>query len=63
MANSGTFKGRARVAVVDNDEQTRQCVSDILQLGKNFAFAGGFSSGKEALTAIPRLRPDLALEE
>jgi DNA-binding NarL/FixJ family response regulator len=46
---------------VDDDADTRLCFRDILQSEKSFTYAGGFSSAAEALTAIPRLRPDLAL--
>jgi DNA-binding NarL/FixJ family response regulator len=61
MANTGISNGRVRVAVLDDDEDTRLCLKDILQSQKDFTFAGGFSTGKEALKAIPGLRPDLAL--
>lgn len=61
MEDSGRFDGRARVAVLDDDEDTRELVKDILQSDKTFTFAGGFSTGKEAVTAIPRLRPNFAL--
>ena len=61
MVNSGTFYGRARVSVVDDDEVARQLFKDILQSRDSFTFTGGFSSGKEAMTAIPHLRPDLVL--
>jgi DNA-binding NarL/FixJ family response regulator len=61
MANSGTFKGRARVAVVDDDEDIHLWLKDVLQSQKSFVFAGGFFTGKEALSGLPSLRPDLAL--
>lgn len=61
MANSGTSGGFVRVAVVDDDEDTRLCLQDILHSRKNLAFAGGFSTAKEALTTLPNLRPDIAL--
>jgi two-component system response regulator DevR len=61
MAKTGTVDRRVSVAVVDDDEDTLLLLRDILQSGKAFTFAGGFSSGTEALAAIPRLRPNLAL--
>jgi DNA-binding NarL/FixJ family response regulator len=61
MAHTGLIDGRARVAVVDDDEYTRLWLTDILQSQAEFAFAGAFSSASEALALIPRLQPDLAL--
>jgi DNA-binding NarL/FixJ family response regulator len=61
MANTGAIDGRVRVAVVDDDEETRLWLKDVLQPRTELAFAGGFSSGKEALTEIPRMRPELVL--
>src|SRR5580698_6773978 len=61
MAKSGTTGGRMRVAVVDDDSATRLFFRDILQSEKKFSFAGGFSNAREALSAIPLLRPDLVL--
>lgn len=52
---------RGRVAVVDDDEDTRLCFQDILQSSGAFEFVGGFSSGAEAIAGLPRLRPDLIL--
>lgn len=63
MANTGAIDGRARVAVVDDDEDTRLWLKDVLQSGTEYALAGAFSSAREALTAIPRLQPGLALME
>ena len=50
-----------RVAVVDDDEDTRLFFGDILQAAKNFNFVGGFSTAAEALGVLPKLRPDLAV--
>jgi DNA-binding NarL/FixJ family response regulator len=61
MASKGEIDRRARVAVVDDDEHTRLWLKDILQSRTEFAFVGGFSSASRALTAFPRLQPDLAL--
>ncbi|HXC34866.1 MAG TPA: response regulator transcription factor [Candidatus Acidoferrales bacterium] len=61
MATSGKFNGRARVAVVDDDEDIHLWLKDVLQSQKSLVFAGGFSTGKEALLGVPRLCPDLAL--
>jgi DNA-binding NarL/FixJ family response regulator len=60
MENIGKFGRRVRVAVVDDDENTHLRFKGVLQSREGFIFAGGFSSGKEALTGIPCLRPDLA---
>jgi two-component SAPR family response regulator len=61
MANSGTIDGRIRVAVVDEDEDLRLRLKDILGTTDNLSFAGGFLSATEALSGILRLRPDVAL--
>src|SRR5580698_3089286 len=61
MAKPETADDPVRVAVVDDDENTRLCFKDILQSANNFRFAGSFSNAAEALAGIPRLRPDLAL--
>jgi len=61
MANVRTFDARKSVAVVDDDEDIRLYFKDILQTAENFKFAGGFSTATEALTAVPRLQPDLTL--
>ena len=51
----------ARVAVIDDDEDTRLCFKDMLQSAGNFSLAGSFSSASEALADLPSLQPDLAL--
>jgi DNA-binding NarL/FixJ family response regulator len=61
MAKAGTIEGRMRVAVVDDDSDTRLFFRDILQSEPGFSFAGGFSSAGEALKSIPLLQPDLVL--
>jgi CheY-like chemotaxis protein len=61
MAKAGTIDGRMRVAVVDDDSDTRLFFRDILQSETAFSFAGGFSNANEAITGIPRLQPDLVL--
>jgi DNA-binding NarL/FixJ family response regulator len=61
MENYGDSNGRVRVAVVDDDADTRLCFRDILHSENKFHFAGGFASAREALTEIPCLQPDLVL--
>jgi DNA-binding NarL/FixJ family response regulator len=61
MAKAENQDGRMRVAVVDDDTDTRIWLKDVLQSEKRFNFAGGFSSAAEALATIPRLRPDMVL--
>lgn len=51
----------ARVAVIDDDEDTCLCFKDMLQSAGNFSFAGSFSSASEALAGLPALQPDVAL--
>lgn len=60
-AGTGTIDGRTRVAVVDDDSDTRLFFRDILQSEPGFSFAGGFSNAGEALKGIPPLQPDLVL--
>ena len=50
-----------RVAVIDDDVNTRLFFQDVLQTSPQFDFAGGFSSAAEALAEIPRIKPDLTL--
>lgn len=61
MAKVESQDGHTRVAVVDDDADTRLWFKDILQSEKKFNFAGGFSTAADALTALPRLRPNLAI--
>ena len=61
MAKIETLDGHMRVAVVDDDADTRIWFKDVLQSEKKFNFAGGFSTASEALTQIPRMQPNLAL--
>jgi CheY-like chemotaxis protein len=61
MAKVKTLDGRTRVAVVDDNADTRLWFRGILQPEKKFNFAGGFSTAGEALTAIPCLQPDMVL--
>jgi CheY-like chemotaxis protein len=60
-AGTGTIEGRMRVAVVDDDSDTRLFFRDVLQSETGFSFAGGFSNAGEALKGIPPLHPDLVL--
>lgn len=59
MANLGKYGGRTRVAVVDSDDDTRRYLKDVLQSGGYFTLLGEFSNAREALIALPRLRPNL----
>jgi DNA-binding NarL/FixJ family response regulator len=61
MAMVNDLGGYTRVAVVDDDADTRLFLKDIILSEKNYIFTGAFSTAKEALTAIPKLRPDLAV--
>ena len=59
MAAKGTEINSFRVAVVDDDEEMRQLVKDILQGADEFSYAGSFSNGSEALNGLPHMGPDL----
>ena len=61
MAKTETVSCRANVAIVDDDEDIRLSLKDILQSTGDFNFAGGFSNAAEALAGIPSLLPDLAV--
>ncbi len=61
MAIEQSVATRMRVAVVDDDEDTRLFFQDILQAAKDFQFAGGFANAAEALDGIPRLQLDTVL--
>lgn len=50
-----------RVAVVDDEEDTRLYFQDILQEAEDFRFAGGFANATDAINDIPCLQPDLVL--
>lgn len=50
-----------RVAIVDEEADTRLFLADLLQSAPGFKVIGLFSSATGALIGIPRLRPDLAL--
>ena len=50
-----------RVAVVDENEDTRFYFRNILQTTEDFRFAKGFSNANEALIGIPQLHPDLVI--
>lgn len=52
---------KIRVAVVDDDEDMHLLIKDVLQGTRDFTCVGGFSNAAEALTSLPRLRPDLIL--
>lgn len=58
MVNSATANSPWRVAVVDDDPDTRLYIRDILQSAKDLTLAGEFASGFEALNSIPRMKPD-----
>jgi len=61
VAAKGTVINSFRVAVVDDDENMRQLVKDILQGADEFSYAGSFSNGSEALNGLPQMGPDLVL--
>jgi DNA-binding NarL/FixJ family response regulator len=61
MAKIETVSCRTDVAIVDDDENIRLSLKDILQSTGDFNFAGGFSNAGEALARLPDLRPDLTL--
>jgi len=61
MAKIEIVSCRTDVAIVDDDENIRLSLKDILQSTGDFNFAGGFSNAGEALARLPDLRPDLAL--
>jgi DNA-binding NarL/FixJ family response regulator len=61
MAINSTVDARRRVAVVDDDADTRFFFKDVLESAKGFRFAGDFPNAREALRGIPQLRPDLAV--
>jgi DNA-binding NarL/FixJ family response regulator len=49
------------VAVVDDDEDTRLCFTDVIQFSERFKVLGSFSDASAAVSAIPRLQPHLVL--
>lgn len=61
MARLETINSRLQVAVVDDDENMRTYLREILQSSSNFIFAGSFLNAAEALVGIPNIRPHLAL--
>ena len=61
MAIKSTVDIRSRVAVVDDDADTRFFFKDVLESAEEFRVAGDFSNGKSALRGIPRLQPDLVV--
>jgi DNA-binding NarL/FixJ family response regulator len=61
MAKIETVSYRTNVAIVDDDEDIRLSLKDILQSTGDFNITGGFSNAAEALARLPDLRPDLAL--
>lgn len=52
---------RAEVVIVDHDSRACSAVGCILKNANDFSCSGSFSNATEALTQIPRVRPDLAL--
>ena len=50
-----------RVAVVEDQEDTRLYFEDILQSAVDFRLVGAFANGTDALKGIPSLRPDVVL--
>ena len=61
MGCKETARDFVRVAVVDDDENTRVFLKDILQSAEGFGLVEDFSTASQALTEIPRLRPDLVM--
>jgi pilus assembly protein CpaE len=50
-----------RIIIVDDLEETRNYLASLLRLESDIEVVGKFDNGKEALSAIPRLRPDVIL--
>ena len=61
MASKDRAHAVTRVAVVDDDKDTRLYFKDILESSRDFDFAGEFSNGITALVGVQALRPDLIL--
>lgn len=60
VENKTTVAGTG-VVIVDDDADIRLCLKDILHGAEGYRFIGGFSNSADALDAIPKLNPDLAL--
>jgi DNA-binding NarL/FixJ family response regulator len=54
-------EGRMGVAIVDDDEDTRLCFTDVIKYSETFKVSGSFSDASTAVSAIPRLQPHLVL--
>ena len=50
-----------RIIIVDDLEETRNYLASLLRLESDIEVIGKFDNGKEALSAIPRLHPDVIL--
>jgi DNA-binding NarL/FixJ family response regulator len=57
----GKVRNRIRVAVVDDDEDLRLLIKDLLQRTHDFSCIGCFSNAEDALAGLPTLGPDLVL--
>jgi DNA-binding NarL/FixJ family response regulator len=58
---SGQKNASVRVTIVDDDEDMRVFLTDLLASTGEFVCVGSFANGADALSAIPRLQPDLVL--
>jgi DNA-binding NarL/FixJ family response regulator len=61
MTDGKIQDSKMHVAVVDDDDNIRLCFIDILRSEKSFSLVGSFSRATEALSAIPRLQPDITI--
>lgn len=50
-----------RALIVDDDEIMRRLIGRLLSVEPDFAVAGAFGSGKEALASLDRLDPDIVI--
>jgi pilus assembly protein CpaE len=52
---------RIRVFIVDDSEETRNNIKDLLSLEKKIEITGEASNGEEAIMAVKEIRPDIVL--
>jgi DNA-binding NarL/FixJ family response regulator len=53
--------GPARILIVDDDEDVRAMLHDVLESDRRFAVAGHAQDGAEAVEAAGRLQPDAVI--